>query len=509
MGDKDGTGAGAPAAKPTAPKVPKRAPQEIKDFVKCKRASVEIAPGKLEWLPLPITPTATFAPGTQPGSVEVTLETPVNTMRVSATVADGRLELDTTNLPVGADDANEWVRQLNDWIASKGKKLGPPTLKDGNLTLTKVAIAPAGAAVPGVKEKVSFDPFPNVPAWEKGVAAGALVLATTVGIAAMPDTKTEIVNRTVPAVVSPVTDDTATTTTAAPTTTSTTTEPAPLPVLSPEVVDACVRLVHGSGQSTITPIFTTFPQFDGPWAARFATGPTGGVSGTGTVVNGLGEIPITIFAFGSYDGLTLIAPDGSQVPLGPFNELLPFTVGPDEQSCDGATLTPAPAEVTGGDTGDASNSDVGSGGEATGGDAVGGETGDDGGAVDAAATDGATVPVRRTTEGRPWSLLFIPGTAVAAYGALSIEQRRRAFDETLRAIRGGVVYANVHNAVFPGGEIRGQLRFGADEPQTARSFDPEAGPPREPPTFDSAPADYDTGPDTSDAPNGPDDDQVM
>jgi hypothetical protein len=28
----------------------------------------------------------------------------------------------------------------------------------------------------------------------------------------------------------------------------------------------------------------------------------------------------------------------------------------------------------------------------------------------------------------------------------------------LRAIRAGVTYANVHNAGFPGGEIRGQIR---------------------------------------------------
>ena len=34
----------------------------------------------------------------------------------------------------------------------------------------------------------------------------------------------------------------------------------------------------------------------------------------------------------------------------------------------------------------------------------------------------------------------------------------------LRAIRGGITYANVHSDLFPGGEIRGQLRFDAAEP---------------------------------------------
>ena len=32
--------------------------------------------------------------------------------------------------------------------------------------------------------------------------------------------------------------------------------------------------------------------------------------------------------------------------------------------------------------------------------------------------------------------------------------------EVLRALRNGVAYANVHSDLFPGGEIRGQLRFG-------------------------------------------------
>jgi hypothetical protein len=36
------------------------------------------------------------------------------------------------------------------------------------------------------------------------------------------------------------------------------------------------------------------------------------------------------------------------------------------------------------------------------------------------------------------------------------------FDELLRAVRAGVTYVNVHNATFPGGEIRGQIETRGD-----------------------------------------------
>ncbi|HET9225393.1 MAG TPA: CHRD domain-containing protein [Thermoanaerobaculia bacterium] len=66
------------------------------------------------------------------------------------------------------------------------------------------------------------------------------------------------------------------------------------------------------------------------------------------------------------------------------------------------------------------------------------------------------------TQACPASPATITGTATAADvvgpGAQGITAGQ--FGEVLRAMRNGVTYANVHTDLFPGGEIRGQLRFG-------------------------------------------------
>lgn len=46
--------------------------------------------------------------------------------------------------------------------------------------------------------------------------------------------------------------------------------------------------------------------------------------------------------------------------------------------------------------------------------------------------------------------------------------------EVLRAMRSGVTYVNVHTDLFPGGEIRGQLRFGRGGGQGAPEEETEA-----------------------------------
>jgi len=151
MGDEIDGGGKADAPKP--PTVPKKAPREVKDFISCKRATLEISPGKITWLPIPVDPEMTFAPGAAEGTVDIEIKIPfADPKKVPAKVdADGKLELDATNLPFGKDAAADWVKELNDWFAHRKRKLGKPTIKHGKLVLVKESLPGAAAPKGGVK----------------------------------------------------------------------------------------------------------------------------------------------------------------------------------------------------------------------------------------------------------------------------------------------------------------------------------------------------------------------
>ncbi len=69
------------------------------------------------------------------------------------------------------------------------------------------------------------------------------------------------------------------------------------------------------------------------------------------------------------------------------------------------------------------------------------------------------------TQECPASPATIHGTITASNVGSGAQAQGVAAGElfsALRGIRGGVVYANVHTTLFPGGEIRGQLNFTPD-----------------------------------------------
>jgi hypothetical protein len=133
------------------PALPEGVPADLRDFIECKSASVTLPLGKIEWLPVPGAD-VTLAPGATPDSATINIDLGFVSIALPISVVDGQLNVDSTALPDMLADAGtalkDWVRELNDWFASKGRRLGRPTIKDGVVTLVKEAIPPAGVAQP-------------------------------------------------------------------------------------------------------------------------------------------------------------------------------------------------------------------------------------------------------------------------------------------------------------------------------------------------------------------------
>src|SRR3954447_17722220 len=132
------------------PELPEGTPDHIRKFVECTSDKVELKVGNAEWLRLDISPDAKFLqPKGQKEKVDVELTAGGMTLAtVPVAVVDGKLSVDTSKWPEllpGKDGVDKWVRDLNDWMASRKKKLGGLTVKAGNVVLTKVALDGAAA----------------------------------------------------------------------------------------------------------------------------------------------------------------------------------------------------------------------------------------------------------------------------------------------------------------------------------------------------------------------------
>lgn len=188
MGEGDGASGGkAPGHKPkkapAKPDLPPKAPAGIVDFVGCTADTVAIKKGTIDWLPdLPDVDVA-FEPGEAAGSVKATISKSVISASVTASVKDGKLDVDTSGFPdfkpfsTAKKNTKQWVDRLNKWLEHNGKKLSPPVVKDGGLALEKAAIAPAGQAEP------------KGPGIKAAAGAGALMLGVGLGLGgiAAPD----------------------------------------------------------------------------------------------------------------------------------------------------------------------------------------------------------------------------------------------------------------------------------------------------------------------------------
>ena len=159
-------------------RLPRNTPQPLRDFVRCRRDSVTIEPGTLDWLPTPPgLPDGTLRPSVafseEDGAAVITVTWGFLAVRLPATVENGRLRIDTSHLPGILDslkrEIEEWVDDLNADLRANGRQLGGWELEDGDLSLRK---APLAAAAGGEKSVSAAPPGPVIPVGAGTAAAG-------------------------------------------------------------------------------------------------------------------------------------------------------------------------------------------------------------------------------------------------------------------------------------------------------------------------------------------------
>lgn len=156
----------------------------------------------------------------------------------------------------------------------------------------------------------------------------------------------------------------------------------------PVIYDDGICFTDYPGYGVLSIGFTLPPGHDGTAMATFRQGPTGAVSGTGTVTNQRGRVDVRVSQLGDYGDLYVADANGQTIGLGPFEQDLPFSATSAGSPCNFSQLKlppPAPPEQP-------------------------------------AATT-RTVTVKKDVP--PYSLLLIPGTAAALAGTGLLEERRR------------------------------------------------------------------------------------
>ena len=135
--------------------LPDGLPEDLRDFLECRTASATIANGPIEWVQLPDAATSflggakkpelTVRPGAAPDVAILDIKVGFLSVSLPASVADGKLSVDTSKLPFWAPgsvktDVAAVVNGINQRLASHGMGLGSPVIGPDGLTLSKVPL---------------------------------------------------------------------------------------------------------------------------------------------------------------------------------------------------------------------------------------------------------------------------------------------------------------------------------------------------------------------------------
>jgi hypothetical protein len=154
--------------KPLA-KLDPKVPKDVREFVRCRSDSLEIAPRTLDILGMSFD--ISFEDGAN-GSVVVRLDGPGPLdIKISVSIQDGHLAADTSKLPFGKEAVDKWIKDFNaDLESPPAKRLTGISASGGKFKSTKgkvvtkpettgTAITPPPMAVPPLPDHV-VDPIP-------------------------------------------------------------------------------------------------------------------------------------------------------------------------------------------------------------------------------------------------------------------------------------------------------------------------------------------------------------
>lgn len=126
----------------------------------------------------------------------------------------------------------------------------------------------------------------------------------------------------------------------------------PVPLVFPPnlVFDGCIVIDPQGNVTFLTAAFTLFNVLPGDYRGAFLVAPGGGLQGSGAATNGANPIvvPMRATAFGVYDKLVVIAPNGAEVDVGPIRQQLPLDLNAQtdvRNACDPSKLM-APTQQT-------------------------------------------------------------------------------------------------------------------------------------------------------------------
>ena len=130
-------------------------PEDLRAFVECRADTATIRNGPIEWLEIPQniramlggkSPELKITPGTAAGTAIISIRAGWVGATLPASVAEGRLAVDTSKLPFLAPpsiarDIKRFVDELNGRLAANGKRLSSPTFGPDGMTMSKVDLA--------------------------------------------------------------------------------------------------------------------------------------------------------------------------------------------------------------------------------------------------------------------------------------------------------------------------------------------------------------------------------